>query len=304
VVSAAEPALQVYLSHQRTLVEAALERVLGRMNSGLPSAVAGAVRHGVLTEGKRLRPILVATAFRESGGSASDEKLYDLAVAVELIHAYSLMHDDLPCMDDAPMRRGKATPHTVFGVEVAARAGAALIPWAAMVSWEGALSLGCTDAKSRAITQVLLDAAGAGGMVGGQALDLLGEGKTLSEEELTQIHRLKTGALLSASLVMGAQAADVSEVVLEGLAEYGRAIGLAFQIADDVLDATSSAEQLGKQPSDADLDKSTYVALLGVAGARERGREVTTLGLAALDRVGLAAPHLRALATYVTERKR
>ena len=150
----------------------------------------------------------------------------------------------------------------------------------------------------------LLEAAGAGGMIGGQALDLLAEGASLSEEELAGVHGLKTGALLAASLEMGAMAVGASEDALEAVEGFGRALGLAFQVMDDVLDATGSAAVLGKLPSDADFEKSTYVLLLGVEGARERAASLVAEGLAALDAAGLAAPRLRQLARFVIERRR
>jgi geranylgeranyl pyrophosphate synthase len=229
---------------------------------------------------------------------------YDLAASLELIHAYSLMHDDLPCMDDAGLRRGRPTTHVAHGEDATLRGGAALIPAAAIQAWTAARALGCPPSVARRIALTLLDAAGAGGMVGGQWLDLEAEGRTVGPEELDDLHARKTGALLAASLLMGAIAADAPDEVLRALDQYGRAVGLAFQIADDILDATESAETLGKNPSDAMLAKSTYVALHGLEEARRLASDKVHEARVALDRSGLDAPALAALARYVVERRR
>ena len=296
--------LQAFLATEVAAVDAALDRALTRAERHLPSPILAAIQHGVRSGGKRLRPILCAQAFRASGGrSASDDDVYDLGVALEMIHAYSLMHDDLPCMDDAELRRGNLTTHRVHGVADTVLGGVALIPLAALQALESSRRLGCPEATCRRVTQRLLGAAGAGGMVGGQGLDLLGEDQLLASGELDELHAHKTGALLTAALVMGGLAAEAPAPVLEALETYGRRIGLAFQIADDVLDATASTEALGKRPSDAELGKSTYVSLHGLDEARARGETQIDQALLALDRVGLDAPPLRALARYVVERR-
>ncbi len=292
-----------HLKTGRALAEAALTRAMERLEGRLTHDLALAGRHGVTSGGKRLRPILCATAFEACGGSTGHE-VYDLAVSLEMIHAYSLMHDDLPCMDDAELRRGRPTTHREHGEDLTMRAAAALIPAAALQAHEAAQVLGCSPSQAKAVVLELLQAAGAGGMVGGQWLDLLGEGEVLDPESLDALHLRKTGALLMASLVMGGLAAGAPDSVLEGLRAYGRAIGLAFQIADDILDATESADTLGKNPSDVALDKSTYVALYGLPNARERAREQVGLALRALDEARLEAPALRALAAYVVEREK
>ncbi len=280
-----------------------MRRCLGGLAEVVPSPVHAAAGAGVLSGGKRLRPLLLVTAFEELGGTPADA-IYDLAASVELIHAYSLIHDDLPCMDDARLRRGRPAVHVSHGAAVAAAAGAALIPWAAAWAFEAGLRAGRTSADARRITATLLQAAGAGGMIGGQALDLLAEGTSLSEEELAGIHRLKTGTLLAASLEMGALAAGASGETLAAVGAFGRDLGLAFQVMDDVLDATESADVLGKRPSDADFEKATYVLLEGVRGARERAAALVAGALEALDAAGIAAPRLRRLARFVIERRR
>jgi geranylgeranyl pyrophosphate synthase len=294
--------LRAYLAAEKAPVEAALERAIDWIARCVPANVAEAARHGVLSDGKRLRPILCVAAHRACGGAGS-EAAYDLAASLELIHAYSLMHDDLPCMDDADLRRGRPTTHREHGEAVTLRAGAALIPAAALQAWNAAKALGCDDDAAEATVTVLLQASGGGGMVGGQWIDLEGEGESLAPEELDDLHRRKTGALLTGSLLLGARAAGAGETVREALQRYGQAVGLAFQIADDILDATQSAETLGKNPSDAALDKSTYVALHGLEEARSRGDEEVRRALDALRDSGLEAPALAALARYVMDRR-
>lgn len=295
--------LERYLAGEAPRVAAALERATAWIGRQVPPDVAAAVRHGVLSEGKRLRPVLCVAAWRACGARDGDAA-YDLAASLELIHAYSLMHDDLPCMDDADLRRGRPTTHKVHGQDVTLRAGAALIPAAALQAWRAAEALGCPPDVVRAVVARLLEAAGGGGMVGGQWVDLEGEGRALGGEALDGLHRRKTGALLAASLLVGATAARAPAPALAALERYGWAIGLAFQIADDVLDATRSAEELGKNPSDAVLQKSTYVALYGLDEARRRARVRVEEALSALAGSGLESPALEALALYVVERRR
>jgi len=295
--------LDRYLAAHRPRVEAALGRAVDDMRDALPPDVVAAVRHGVTSGGKRLRPILCLAAFEACGGRVG-AAAYDLAASLELIHAYSLMHDDLPCMDDAELRRGSATTHVEHGEDATVLAGVALIPAAARQALVASRALGLKEREARRIAGLLMAAAGAGGMVGGQWLDLLGEGRRLGPEQLMTLHRHKTGALLTASLTMGAAAAGARGSEADAMEEYGARIGLAFQIADDVLDATRSADELGKNPSDAELDKSTYVALFGVDGARARARAEVEAGVAALEAAGVASPPLVALAAYVVERRR
>ncbi len=295
--------LEGYLARSRARVEKGLERTLEDLLPLIDPGQRGAVRQGITTGGKRLRPVLCMAAYEACGGE-DQEAIVDLAVALELLHGYSLMHDDLPCMDDAPLRRGVPTPHMVHGEVVTLIGGAALIPAAHLQGWRAAGRLGLPDAEARAILQAIAKAVGGEGMVGGQALDLLGEGRRLTRAELDQLHRRKTGALLEVSLSVGARAALAPAQERKSLEGYGRAIGLAFQIADDVLDATSDEEVLGKAPSDASLGKSTYVALLGVDGARDEANRLVRKAHEALARAELRSPPLEALASYVVERDR
>jgi geranylgeranyl pyrophosphate synthase len=300
VASRSDP-LAVDLAGEREHVEAALALAVASLARHLPKDVYDAVAHGVLGGGKRLRPVLCVCAYEACGGEAGPA-LYDLAASIELVHAYSLMHDDLPCMDDADLRRGRPTTHREHGEDVTMRAGAALIPAAALQAWKASRVL--APARARRITAALLEAAGAGGMVGGQWEDLLAEGRVLTGAELDALHARKTGALLAASLVMGGLAAGAAEPVIQGLREYGEAIGLAFQIADDILDATQEAATLGKNPSDAALGKSTYVAVHGLEAAEGRAKAEVRRAVQALERVGVAARRLVALAEYVVARER
>lgn len=293
-----------FLARHLPAVEGALERAVLRIEQrqDVDEAIKAAIRHGVTSGGKRLRPILCSTAFAACGGSSEDAVVWDLACSIEMVHAYSLMHDDLPCMDNAELRRGRPTTHIAHGEAVTTRAGAVLIPMAALQALRAARGLGRDDSVAREVVTILMRAAGAGGMVGGQWIDLLGEGQAFDAPALTGLHRMKTGALLAASLEMGAVAAGAAEPVRAGLLDYGRAIGLAFQIADDILDATASAEALGKNPSDADLDKSTFVALYGLDEARRRAEEEVDRAITALDTAAVASPELEALARFVVER--
>ncbi len=294
--------LKEFLARERAQVDEALRDALRALSPAVPVRLRPALRHGVLSGGKRLRPILCVAAYRAAGGTHGD--IYPLAVSLELIHAYSLMHDDLPCMDDADLRRGEPTTHQAHGEAETMAAGGLLIPLAARQAWDAAIGMGLGEAVGRRLVAELSKAAGGGGMVGGQVLDLLGEESTLSASELDDLHRRKTGALLRAALLMGGIAARAENKALEALDAYGKAIGLAFQIADDLLDATSSAQALGKVPSDADLGKSTYVTLFGVEEASKKAQALVDDAVGALELGGLTAPELDALARYIVERRK
>jgi farnesyl diphosphate synthase/geranylgeranyl diphosphate synthase type II len=260
--------------------------------------VADAIRYSLVGGGKRFRGILFLAAYRAAGGDG-DATL--LAAAIEIVHAYSLVHDDLPCMDDDDVRRGRPTVHRRFDTRTATVAGLTMVPLAARTAARAARSLRGADPQR--IVKELMSAAGAGGMIGGQVLDLEGEGKPLSLGDLEQIHRAKTGALVSAAALIGGLAAGATESVVQALARYGAALGLAFQIADDVLDVTGSTEVLGKTAGrDAELRKSTYPTLLGVAGATSRAEALVDDGCAALADAGLLTPILESIARFVVRR--
>jgi farnesyl diphosphate synthase/geranylgeranyl diphosphate synthase type II len=285
---------------ERTAIDGALARFADRHLAGLDGPVAEAIRYSLLGEGKRMRGILLLSAFDAAGGSGDAS---ELAAAIEVVHSYSLVHDDLPCMDDDDMRRGRPTVHRVFGVAAATAAGLAMVPLAALCAADAARALSLDAATVGSIVAELMRASGAGGMVGGQLLDLEGEGRPLALADLEEIHRAKTGALITAAAVLGGRAASAPESRLRALARYGAAVGLAFQIADDVLDVTATTHQLGKTAGrDVALKKGTYPALLGVDGAKRRAAALIDDGCRALDEVGLLTPALERIARFSVER--
>jgi len=294
-----------FLKRERERVERALGEVSDRLASEAASPLGGAIRYALGTRGKRLRPVLCCAAYRAVAGAEPGPGVYRLACALELVHTYSLVHDDLPCMDDDDLRRGRPTVHRVHGLAAAVLAGAALLPGAAALADEEGAGLGLSPEERGRLVSELCAAAGAGGMVGGQLLDLQGEGAELDASALERIHRAKTGALLAASLRVGALAARGGPAQLRGLSGYGEALGLAFQIVDDVLDVIAPSDALGKTAGkDATSRKSTYPALFGVDGARSLARERVEEALDALDGAGIDSAELAALAAYVVERER
>jgi len=288
-------------SPDRAAVDRALARVCEHSAAHFPSTLHEAVRYSLVGGGKRFRALLLLSAYRAAGGRADASKL---AAAVEIVHAYSLIHDDLPCMDDDDVRRGRPTVHRAFNERVATTAGVAMVPLAAQTAFTGALELGLTPVEAAGIAREAMIASGAGGMIGGQLLDLESEGKTLDVDGLERIHRGKTGALIRASALIGGMAARATEAQRRALAEYGEAIGLAFQIADDVLDITQTTERLGKTAGrDLDLNKVTYPALLGVVAAAKRAKSLVDGACGVLQNVGLLTRELETLARFVVERE-
>ncbi len=294
------PTVAAFLA-ERVAIQTALDALCTRWLSDIASRTGEAIRYALLGEGKRLRAILLIEAYKACGGTAD---VHDLAAAVEVVHAYSLVHDDLPCMDDDNMRRGRPTVHRVYGVAIATAAGLAMVPLAARSAWHAARQLGLPDDEAGAVVRDLMSASGGGGMIGGQLLDLEGEGFQLTLEALERVHRLKTGALIVASVTLGARAARSSYAKRDAFARYGAAIGLAFQIADDVLDVTATTIELGKTAGrDLALHKSTYPALLGVEGATARAVALVNEACHALDAEGVLTPTLKALACFIVERR-
>ena len=269
-----------------------------------PAGLGEAMRYAVLDGGKRLRPLLVLAAAEAVGGDPA--AALRAACAVELIHAYSLVHDDLPCMDNDVLRRGKPTVHVRFGEAQALLAGDALQALAFELLTPDADAV--APAMQAELCRALARAAGAAGMAGGQAIDLASVGKPLTEPELRAMHTLKTGALLQASVRMGALCARqaLAPTAQTALDAYGAALGLAFQVVDDILDVTADSAQLGKTAGkDAAADKPTYVSLLGLAESQALADRLCADANAALDASGLAAvAHLRALADMVVKRKK
>ncbi len=288
------------IAEAQAAINGALADIADRRLGSVAEPVGDAIRYSLLGEGKRMRGILLLSAFEAAGGRGDASAL---AAAIEVVHAYSLVHDDLPCMDDDDMRRGRLTVHKVFGVAAATAAGLAMVPLAALCAADAARELGLDDDGVRDVVAELMRASGAGGMIGGQLLDLEGEGKPLALADLERIHRAKTGALIMASATIGGRAASASAERREALARYGAAVGLAFQIADDVLDVTATTHQLGKTAGrDLALQKSTYPALLGVDGANGRAAALVEDGCRALDDVGLLTPALERIARFAVER--
>jgi farnesyl diphosphate synthase len=276
------------------------------INPQAPAGLGDAMRYAVLDGGKRLRPLLVWAA-REAVAAdvpdaALDEAALRAACAVELIHAYSLVHDDMPCMDNDVLRRGKPTVHVKFGQAQALLAGDALQALAFEILTPDASAI--ADRVQARLCRLLATSAGHAGMAGGQAIDLASVGQRLSEDQLRQMHRLKTGALLQASVMMGAACGHADAQALSGLQAYGQAIGLAFQVVDDILDVTADSNTLGKTAGkDAANDKPTYVSLLGLAAARDYAQALLDDALRALSDSQLTHTQaLTALAQRVVNR--
>ena len=266
-----------------------------------PAGLGEAMRYAVLDGGKRLRPLLTLATAEAVGAPASDAALR-AACAVELIHAYSLVPDDMPCMDDDVLRRGKPTVHVRFGQAQALLAGDALqaLAFELLLPADGSVD----DALAARLCRQLGVASGWQGMAGGQAIDLAGVGQVLDQAQLEDMHRRKTGALLLASVLMGAMAAGAPATALPALERYGRALGLAFQVVDDILDVTADSATLGKTPGkDAAADKPTFVSLLGLEPARAYAEDLLAQAHAALEASGLARTGtLHAIADWVVRR--
>jgi geranylgeranyl diphosphate synthase type II len=291
--------LEPFLAEQKARVEAALEARLATVAGLAPARLLEAMRYSLLAGGKRLRPILCfAFADAVSAASGGGGKLAeDAACALEMIHTYSLIHDDLPAMDDDELRRGRPTSHKVFGEAMAILAGDALLTGA----FECAAA-GPEPARSE-LVHLLASAAGGAGMIAGQVLDIA-EDRPPDVGYLTRMHRLKTGALIRASCVMGAVAAGAAAPQRAAAAAYGEAVGLAFQIADDLLDATSSSEVLGKPAgADAAAGRITFPAALGMAGSRALAAERVAAAVDAVKAIEPQAGPLAALAAFSLERR-
>ena len=265
-----------------------------------PARLGEAMRYAVLDGGKRLRPLLVLAAAEAVGGQP--QAALRAACAVELIHAYSLVHDDMPCMDNDVLRRGKPTVHVQFGEAQALLAGDALqaLAFELLLPGEDVLPA----AVSARLCRLLAQAAGAQGMAGGQAIDLASVGQMLDQVALEDMHRKKTGALLQASVLMGAACAGVTQPQRDALADYGAALGLAFQVVDDILDVVADSATLGKTAGkDAANDKPTFVSLMGLDAARAYAQALIERAQAALARSGLTDTRaLAALAQQVVQR--
>jgi geranylgeranyl diphosphate synthase type II len=288
------------LKRHATAVDAYLKQVLARQSAS-PARLIESMDYSLTAGGKRLRPALVLECFAACADASATSGSSALAAAgaIELIHTFSLVHDDLPAMDDDDLRRGRPTNHKVFGEAMAILAGDAMVTLA--------FETIAADADAKlvpALIRELASASGPIGMIGGQVLDIDGEQQKLSLAQLQNLHRMKTGALLTCACRMGAIAAGESERRLGAITEYGRHLGLAFQIVDDLLDVTSTPEQLGKATNkDAGIGKNTYPGLLGIEGTRAAAAEQVKAALAALAGFGASADQLRDVARFVVARK-
>lgn len=296
----AETSLQQYLSEKRALVERALHTYLPPLDT-FPPLLHESMHYSIFSGGKRLRPILVLMA-AELCEKASEDVLF-AAAALEMIHTYSLIHDDLPAMDNDDLRRGQPTTHKQYGEAIAILAGDALLTLAFQVITDPRHLAVCSPETILRATYELSTAAGAIGMVGGQMLDIDAEQRTISAKELETIHRLKTGKLLTVSLRVGAILSEASQETIKALTLYGERIGLAFQIVDDILDIEGDEAQLGKSvQSDVTNQKSTYPSVFGLAESKAIAANLVQQARTALDLFGERADYLRQLAHYILSR--
>lgn len=294
-------AREAFAAEELPRIEAALERAVGRLEGPIGAAALYAVRAG----GKRVRPLLTVASFRAVGGTG--DAVYPVAAAVELVHTYSLLHDDLPCMDDDAMRRGIPTAHRVYGERVALAAGAALQHLAFLSLADAGREDPDPDTADRLLPTLrrLATAVGVEGMVGGQFLDLVAEGTAPDAAGLEAIHRAKTAALLSAACALGGEVAGAEPAVVDALADYGTHLGLAFQIVDDLLDVTGDPTRTGKASgADAARAKATYPAVHGIDGTRRQAEAAAEVARRALmlleDREGVVV--LRETLDFVVDR--
>lgn len=294
--------LKKYLKSRQKVVDTALRNFLPSAKTR-PATIHEAMRYSVFAGGKRLRPILCLEAADACGGKV--ESALAPAAAVECIHTYSLIHDDLPCMDDDDLRRGQPTSHVKYGEGIAVLAGDALLTIAFEILAETKLPARCRYGMQEVIKE-LATTAGSRHLVGGQVLDLEGEGKDvkLTPAELKYIHLSKTAALLTTSIRLGGMVANATPKKLTALTDFGTNLGLAFQIIDDILDVTQDSEQLGKSAGkDAASDKSTYPALFGLEKSRSEADKLTRKALNALDPLGKKANRLREIGEYLLDRE-
>jgi geranylgeranyl diphosphate synthase type II len=292
--------LKSYLKERQQRVDAALDRYLPAEDT-LPQQLHKAIRYSVFAGGKRIRPILMIAACEAVGGDVA--QVIPAACAMEMIHTYSLIHDDLPAMDDDDFRRGRPTCHKVFGDAIAILAGDALQTEAFLLLSGMAAGQGEAAEIGRQVIHTIARCAGSMGMVGGQVVDMESEGREIDLPTLEYIHTRKTGALILASVQSGALLGGADREAFEALSRYAEAAGLAFQVADDILDIVGDQALLGKDVgSDVARGKATYPALLGLEQARQRARELRDLALAALSGFGEQADPLREIARYIVDR--
>ncbi len=293
--------LGTYLDTRKKIIDEALERYLPGEDN-YPPVIFKAIRYSLFAGGKRIRPILCLASAEALGGDI--ESILPVASALELIHTYSLIHDDLPAMDDDDYRRGRRTSHKVFGEDMAILAGDALLTEAFHLMSDRGLMEKIAPEKLISVIHDIAGAAGCFGMVGGQVVDVQSEGESVETEVLNFIHTRKTGAMITAAVKAGAVLADAGEVELNALASYGRNIGLAFQIADDILNVEGDQILMGKGTgSDTKRGKVTYPALVGMDASRKKAGELVESALSAIMNFDHRAEPLRMIAAYIIERK-
>jgi len=288
----------------RADINAELAGLVGQLQGADP--VTSAVRYAVASGGKRIRPVLCLAAM-DAAGNAPGARSAQLraACALELMHTYSLVHDDLPCMDDDDLRRGQRTAHRVYGSAAASAAGISLIPLACRALLDAALAMGVTRDRALMAVRALCRGAGAAGMVGGQLLDLQSEGAPIEGAALRRIHAMKTGALFGAALRVGALLGGAAPAGVAALGAFGEHLGMAFQITDDVLDVTMDSDSLGKTAGkDQGAAKATFASRLGVPDARRAAAAEIDAALSELDRAGLKSALLDRLARFAANRDR
>jgi geranylgeranyl diphosphate synthase type II len=290
--------LKTYLATRAAEVDAALDRFMPKAKVR-PATIHAAMRYSVFAGGKRLRPVLCLAAAEACGGEVFNALAP--ACALELMHTYSLVHDDLPAMDDDDLRRGRPTCHKVYGEGMAVLCGDALLT-------ESFIVLAQTAATKRYGTRdYVTELAVTGGsqkLIGGQVMDLEGEGKKLTKRDLVRIHEAKTAALLTSALRLGGMTANATPAKLEALTKFGHALGLAFQVIDDILDVTQSTEVLGKTAGkDEAVEKSTYPAILGLEASRKEAARLTKAAMDALKPFGKKAARLQEIASHMLDRK-
>ncbi|MDL1955797.1 MAG: polyprenyl synthetase family protein [Candidatus Desulfofervidus auxilii] len=294
--------LKTYLEEKKAIVETALENYLAQ-EGGVYQEILEAMRYTLFAGGKRLRPILCLTACKVVGGE--EEIALPIACALEMIHTYSLIHDDLPAMDNDDFRRGKPTSHKVFGEAMAILAGDALLTQAFYLLSHPSLLEKISADRLLKVINIIATAAGYKGMITGQVMDLKATGQKINMETLENMHRHKTGALIIASVKSGAIIGGGSFSEIKALSEYAHQIGLAFQIVDDILDVEGNSKEMGKMAgSDEAKQKSTYVSLLGLEKAKMAAENCIKKAIEALKNFDKKADPLRALAYYIKERKK
>ncbi|MDZ4787337.1 MAG: farnesyl diphosphate synthase [Blastochloris sp.] len=290
--------LKQYWTNRQNTFEKALDRFLPKKTTR-PATIHEAMRYSLFAGGKRLRPILCLASAEALG--APLKNALPLACAVECIHTYSLIHDDLPCMDDDDLRRGKPTSHKVYGEGLAVLAGDGLLT----IAFELITRCpGWSRYKVVDLVKELSKASGSQGLIAGQVVDLESEGKKISIEDLRYIHQNKTSALIASSIRLGAMSGNATPAQLKTLTQFGKSLGLAFQVIDDILDITQTSEQLGKSAGkDLKVQKATYPALLGMDGAKKEAARLTRQAMSALKPLGKNGDRLRQIAEYMLARE-